>query len=66
VTRQRVFAHDMRNLLGIIIGYSTLLLDETPPDDPKRADIDEVRKAGEGALALLETWLAAEPGEHST
>jgi signal transduction histidine kinase len=53
---QRMFAHDLKNLLGIIIGYSTLLLDEMPADDPRRADIDEIRKAGEGAVALVENW----------
>jgi signal transduction histidine kinase len=57
------FVHDMKNMLGIIIGYSSLLLDEIPPDDPKRPDIDEIRKAGESALALLEHWNTAPPGD---
>ena len=51
----RKFVHDMKNMLGIIIGYSTLLLDDMPADDPRRADVDEIRKAGEAAVALLET-----------
>lgn len=55
----RKFIHDMKNMLGIIIGYSNLLLDEIPADDPKRADIDEIRKAGDTALALLNSWHAA-------
>jgi len=50
----RVFVHDMKNLLGIVIGYANLLLDETPPGDARRADLDEIRKAGEAALVLLE------------
>jgi len=50
-------------MLGIIIGYASLLLDDMPPDDPKRPDVDEIRKAGEGALALLNHWSAAAPGE---
>jgi signal transduction histidine kinase len=49
----RKFVHDMKNLLGIIIGYSNLLLDEMPPDDPKRCDLAEIRTAGESALVLL-------------
>lgn len=49
----RKFAHDMKNMLGIVIGYSNLLLDELPADDPKRGDVEEIRKAGEAALALL-------------
>jgi signal transduction histidine kinase len=60
---QRVFVHDMKNLLGIIIGYSTLMLDEIPEGDPLRADLDEIRKAGEGALALVENWDTPAPGE---
>ena len=59
----RKFVHDMKNMLGIIIGYSTLLLDEMSPDDPKRADVDEIRKAGDAAVALLESWNAALPNE---
>ena len=48
--------HDMKNLLGIIIGYSNLLLDEMPPDDPKRSDLDEIRNAGDSAIVLLNDW----------
>ena len=50
----RKFVHDMKNMLGIVIGYSNLLLDDMPADDPRRADVDEIRKAGEAAVALLE------------
>ena len=52
----------MKNLLGIVIGYANLLLDETPPDEPRRADLDEIRKAAEGALALLEKSAAQGDG----
>ena len=45
----------MKNMLGIVIGYSNLLLDEMPADDSKRVDVEEIRKAGEAALALLST-----------
>jgi hypothetical protein len=56
MSEHRFFIHDMKNLLGIIIGYSTLMLDEMKGDDSRRPDVDEIRKAGEGALALLENW----------
>ena len=59
----RKFVHDMKNMLGIVIGYSNLLLDEMPADDPKRADVDEIRKAGENAVALLDAWNPAPTGE---
>jgi hypothetical protein len=63
VTRERLFVHDMRNMLGIIIGYSGVLLDEMAVEDPKRPDVDEIRKAAEGALALLDNWSAGAPGD---
>jgi hypothetical protein len=53
----------MKNMLGIVIGYSNLLLDDMAADDPKRADLDEIRKAGENAAALLNTWSASLPDE---
>ncbi len=52
------FVHDMKNYLGIVIGYSNLLLEELPPEDPRRMDVDEIRKAGEAAIALVEQWSA--------
>ena len=59
----RKFVHDMKNMLGIVIGYANLLLNEIPADDPKRADVDEIRKAGESAIALLDKWEALARGE---
>lgn len=59
----RKFVHDMKNMLGIIIGYSNLLLDEMPSGDPKRADVEEIRKAGDKALTILDKWNPAEPSE---
>ena len=61
----RRFVHDMKNMLGIIIGYSNLLLEDMAADDPRRPDLDEIRKAGDNALVLLDKWDAAvddEPG----
>ena len=58
----RKFVHDMKNMLGIVIGYSNLLLDDMPANDPRRPDVDEIRKAGEAAVALLEAWNAPPKG----
>jgi hypothetical protein len=63
MSRPRPFVHDMKNYLGIVIGYSNLLLEELPPEDPRRTDIDEIRKAGEAAIALVEEWSATMPGD---
>jgi signal transduction histidine kinase len=63
VNADRKFVHDMKNMLGIVIGYSSLLLEEISADDPRRGDIDEIRKAGESAVTLLDAWDAAPPDE---
>ena len=62
----RKFVHDMKNMLGIVIGYSNLLFDGIPAGDPKRDDVDEIRRAGESALALLNSWADAPAGETLT
>ena len=63
MSQTRTFVHDMKNQLGIVIGYSNLVLDELAPEDPRRTDIDEIRRAGEAALALIDQWNAAVPGD---
>jgi signal transduction histidine kinase/CheY-like chemotaxis protein len=45
-------AHDFNNLLTAILGYSELLLSAFDPDDPRRLDVEEIRKAGETATVL--------------
>jgi hypothetical protein len=52
----RLFVHDMKNLLGIVLGYSALLLAEMQSDDVRRTDIDEIHKASEAAIARLDDW----------
>ncbi len=45
--------HEFKNHLSVIIGFCDLLLRDLPEDDPKRADILEMRRAGQAAIALL-------------
>lgn len=45
--------HQLKNHLAIIIGFCDLVLGDMRDDDPKRVDIQEMRKAGQAALALL-------------
>jgi len=45
--------HEFKNHLSVIVGFCDLLLRDLPEDDPKRADILEMRKAGQTAIALL-------------
>ncbi len=51
-------AHDFNNLLTVITSYSDLLLDDLARDDPRRDDVEQVRKAAEGAAALTRQLLA--------
>jgi PAS domain S-box-containing protein len=51
-------AHDFNNLLGAIIGYTDLLLDSLPEEDPIRIDLESIRKAGRKAAALTRQLLA--------
>ena len=45
--------HQLKNHLAIVIGFCDLLLGDLPQDDPKRGDIEEMRKAGQAALDLI-------------
>lgn len=45
--------HRLKNHIAIIVGFCDLLLAEVPEDDPHRADIVEVHKAGRDAMALM-------------
>jgi CheY-like chemotaxis protein len=51
-------AHDFNNLLSVISGCTYFLLEGAGRDDPKRADIEEIKKAGDRAAALTRQLLA--------
>lgn len=43
----------MKNQLGVVLGFADLLLNELGPDDPHRADIQEIHRAAARARELL-------------
>jgi PAS domain S-box-containing protein len=51
-------AHDFNNHLGVIMGYSDLILDGFPPDDPRCRQVQQIKKAGQRATALTRQLLA--------
>ena len=51
-------AHDFNNVLTAIFGYSDLLLEQMTEDDPKRGDVQEIRRSAERAAALTRQLLA--------
>lgn len=51
-------AHDFNNVLTAIFGYTDLLLDQIRPDDPRRSDVEEIRRAADRAATLTRQLLA--------
>jgi len=51
-------AHDFNNMLSVVLGYSISLLESLPHDSLVRADLDEIRRAGERASQLTGQLLA--------
>jgi len=51
-------AHDFNNLLGVIIGYSEILEQRLPPDDPLLKECLQIKKAGQSAASLTRQLLA--------
>ena len=50
-------AHDFNNLLTAIIGYTEVIVERVPADDPTRRDVQEIRRAADRAAALTRQLL---------
>jgi signal transduction histidine kinase len=46
-------AHDLNNMLGTMIGYGALVLEDLPADDPNHAFLARVMEAGAEARQLV-------------
>jgi two-component system, cell cycle sensor histidine kinase and response regulator CckA len=51
-------AHDFNNLLTTIRGFSDLLLRDIPQQDPKRKDVEQIRKAADRGAVLTRQLLS--------
>jgi len=51
-------AHDFNNLLSVILGYCGMILEDLAPDHPLRADVEEIKSAGERGASLTRRLLA--------
>jgi two-component system cell cycle sensor histidine kinase/response regulator CckA len=51
-------AHDFNNLLSIILSYSAMMMEALSPDDPLRADAEQIAIAGQRARDLTRQLLA--------
>jgi two-component system, cell cycle sensor histidine kinase and response regulator CckA len=56
-------AHDVNNLLTIMLAYAALVFEGLEPDDPLRAEVEEIQAAGERASRLTRQLLALGCGQ---
>ncbi len=50
-------AHEINNPLTSVLGYASLILSETPADDPKRSDLEVIEKESLRARAIVRDLL---------
>ena len=50
-------AHDLNNVLGVVVGYAELLLNRAAPSDPDRPRLEKIMKGGDRAAAIVQDLL---------
>ncbi|MCL5808495.1 MAG: response regulator [Deltaproteobacteria bacterium] len=50
-------AHDLNNVLGVLVGYSELLLEQIPPGSPLRKYVSNIQQSGEKGAAIIQDLL---------
>lgn len=48
--------HDLKNQLGIVLGFSELVLDDIDATHPARPDVEEILRAARRAMTLIEEF----------
>lgn len=51
-------AHDLNNILGSVVGYPDLLLEDLPADSPLRETLQAIKKSGIKAAAIVNDMLS--------
>ena len=45
----REAVHELNNQLAVILNFATFVLEDTPADDPRREDLEEILRAAKKA-----------------
>ena len=45
--------HTVKNHLAVIVGFCELLLADTPPEDPRHADVQEINRAARELMFIF-------------
>lgn len=45
--------HELKNQLGVILGFAELLIDDCRADDRRSGDLEEIKHAAERAMAVV-------------
>jgi hypothetical protein len=48
--------HDIKNQLGIVLGFSEILLQDLDEAHPSRSDVEEILNAARRAMVLVEEF----------
>lgn len=59
----RETVHDLNNQLGVILNFTTFVLEDTPDDDPRREDLQQILDAAKRARDLSLELLAELRGQ---
>jgi signal transduction histidine kinase len=49
----REAVHDLNNQLAVILNYTSFVLEDTPPEDPRREDLLEIERAAKRARDVV-------------
>jgi hypothetical protein len=52
--------HDLKNQLGVIVGYAELIQQGLDPSNPLRSEVEEILRAAQHALMLVRKLESAE------
>ena len=57
----REAVHDLNNQLAVILNYANFVLEDTPPEDPRRDDLLEIQRAAQRARDVALELLSQPP-----